>query len=521
MLYVSIFVELLRSRPAVAVGFAALAQALLWTLIPTLFYSGPPGDLPYVLAVGHEFQLGTYLGPPLAFWLAELAFDFTGHSLFGVYALSQICVAVTYWAVFALGRAIVGAQQAALAVLLMVGIAAFTVPTPDFGPVVLSMPLWAIILLHYWRAVGERKRAYWLPLAVEVGLLLMTTYIGLILVGLLVLFTLIDERARKSLTTYDPLIAALVASIVTAPHLVWLVTSSHGLLQVPVGLRGGSAIPGSVAGWFRQIGLILAAHAGLLVLVALVAGWPWPLNEPAPVIVRAKIDPFARRFVYFFAVAPALAGTLLGVIIGWSGPVGAIAPLVILSGLAVVLAAGDAIALNRQHIVMAAWFGLLIIPPIMAAGALAMLPWLNIDLRVTQPAEAMGRFFSDSFERRTGQPLAIVGGDARTAALVALASPHRPSVLLDLAAEHSPWVSLDTIKAKGAVLVWPTTDTAGTPPAALKQRFPDLVPEVPRVFERRVQGRLPLLRVGWAVVRPGADDRGQTSEDGRRTAAHK
>ena len=166
MLYVSIFVELLRSRPSLAIWLAALAQALLWTLVPAMFYAGPPGDLPNVLAVGHEFQLGTYLGPPLAFWLAALAFDLAGRSLVGVYLLSQACVVVTYWAVFTLGSAIVGAQHAALAVLLMVGVAAFTVPTPDFGPVILTMPLWAIILLHYWRAVGEGKRAYWLPLEI-------------------------------------------------------------------------------------------------------------------------------------------------------------------------------------------------------------------------------------------------------------------------------------------------------------------------------------------------------------------
>jgi len=199
MLYVSIFVELLRSRPALAVWLAAIAQALLWTLVPTLFYPGPPGDVPNVLAVGHEFQLGTYLGPPLAFWLAELAFDLTGRSLFGVYALSQVCVVVTYWAVFALGRSIVGAQHAALAVLLMVGVSAFAVPTPDFGPVILTMPLWAIILLHYWRAVGEDRRAYWLVLAIEIGLLLLTTYAGLMLVGLLVLFTLANAHARATL----------------------------------------------------------------------------------------------------------------------------------------------------------------------------------------------------------------------------------------------------------------------------------------------------------------------------------
>jgi uncharacterized membrane protein len=259
---------------------------------------------------------------------------------------------------------------------------------------------------------------------------------------------------------------------------------------------------GNLVAWLRQIALILAAHAGLIVLVALVAGWPWPRHEPAPVIVRPPVDPLARKFVYFFAIAPAFAGTLAAVLIGWSGPVGGIAPLVILSGLLVVMAAGDGIEFSRQHVVIAAWFGLLIIPPIMAVAALMVLPWLNIDLRVSYPAETMARFFSESFERRIGAPLQIVTGDPRIAALIALDAPSRPSVFLSATPERSPWVTAEAIKSKGAVVVWPTSDTAGTPPAALRERFPDLVPEVPRVFERAVQGRLPLIRIGWAVIRP-------------------
>jgi 4-amino-4-deoxy-L-arabinose transferase-like glycosyltransferase len=514
MLYVSILVELLRARPALAVWLAALAQALLWTLVPTLFYAGPPGELAVVLAVGHEFQLGSYLGPPLAFWLAELAFDLAGRNLFGVYALAQACVVVTYWAVFSLASSIVGRQHAALAVLLMAGIAAFTVPTPDFGPAILAMPLWAMTLLHYWRAVGEAKRAYWLALAIEVGLLLMTSYVGLILLALIVVFTLASKQARRSLNSYDPLIAAGVAGLAFAPHLIWLAHSPAGLLQVPIGLRTPNAVRASLVGWLRQIGLVFAAHAGLLVLVGLVAGWPWPRRDPAPVIVRHPIDPFARQFVYFFALTPAFAGTLLAVIIGLSGAVGGIAPLIILSGLAVVVAAPDAITLTRQHIVIAAWFGLLIVPPIMAAAAVVVLPWLNIELRVGQPVQAMARFFSESFERRTGLPLQIVAGDPRTAALVALGSSRRPSLFLDAAPERSPWVTLDAVKAKGALLVWPTTDTAGTPPAALTERFPGLAAEVPRAFERRLQGRLPLARIGWAVIRPQTDDARRTPDDG-------
>ena len=199
MLHVSILVELLRARPALTVAMAALAQAAVWTLVPALFYAGPPGNLPAVLAVGHEFQLGTYLGPPLAFWLAEIVFRITGRSLFAIYALSQICVVVTYWAVFRLGRAIVGLRQAAIAVLLMIGVSTFTVATPEFGPVILTLPLWGLALLHYWQVVAERRPRYGYALALDIALILITTYAGAVLVGLLVLFTLLNARTRALL----------------------------------------------------------------------------------------------------------------------------------------------------------------------------------------------------------------------------------------------------------------------------------------------------------------------------------
>jgi 4-amino-4-deoxy-L-arabinose transferase-like glycosyltransferase len=516
MLYVSIFVELLRSRPALAVWLAALAQAALWTFVPTLFYAGPPGEVPNVLAVGHEFQLGTYLGPPLAFWLAELAFDLAGRKMFGVYLLSQVCVVTTYWSVFALGRATVGPQHAALAVLLMLGISAFTVPTPDFGPVILTMPLWALILLHYWRAVGELRRGYWLVLALEVGLLLLTTYIGLALVGLLALFTVANARARAMLRSVDPWIAGVVALIVMLPHLVWLAEAGSGMLPILVRLRAPEAVSGNFVAWLHQLGLILAAHAGLIVLVALVAGWPWPRNEPAPVIVRPPVDPFARQYVYFFALLPAFLGTLMAVLIGGAGPVGGVAPLVVLSGLAVVMAAGDGIRFGRQHVVIVTWFGLLLIPPVMAMVGLQVLPWFNIDLKVSYPADAITRFFAESFERRVGVPVQVVAGDPRMAALVALGAPSRPSLFLNAAPEHSPWVTLDAVKAKGALVVWPTSDTSGTPPPDVKERFPDLVPEVPRAFERSVQGRLPLLRIGWGIIRPQTPDGKPATGDGEK-----
>jgi 4-amino-4-deoxy-L-arabinose transferase-like glycosyltransferase len=502
MLYVSIFVELLRSRPALAVWSAALIQAALWTLVPSVFYWAPPGDLAAVIAVGHEFQLGTYLGPPLAFWLADIVYAIAGNSLLAIYLLSQVCVVTTFWAVFALGRAVVGPHHAALSVLLMIGISAFSVPTPEFGPVILTMPLWAIILLHYWRAVGEGRRGYWVALAVEIGLLLLTTYGGLLLVGLLVLFTLVNRRARATLGSSDPWFAGIVAVLVMFPHLLWLAESREGLLDTWTRLRAPEAVLDNFNAWLKLMVVVVGTHIGLGVLVALVIGWPWAEREPAPVIVRQPADPFVRQFIYFFAIMPVLTATFVAVLIGAPNPVGGIAPLVILSGLAVVIAAGDGIEFSHQRIVIAAWFGLIFVPPAMAVIALLALPWLGFALNINQPARQMALFFDDSFQRRINAPLPIVAGDPRTAALIALGAPSRPSLYFDATPDRSPWVTMDDIRAKGALVVWPTTDTAGAPPAALKERFPEIVPEVPRAFERPMQGRLPLLRIGWAIIRP-------------------
>lgn len=498
MLYVSLIVEILRARPARVFWSAVLAQALLWILVPTLFYSAPPGDLASVIAIGHEVQLGTSFGPPLAFWAAEAAYDTLG--LFGVYLLAQACVVVAYWAIFKLASAIVGPRQAGLAVLLMVGISALTVPTPEFGPTIAVMPIWALILLHYWRAVGERRGAYWFALAIESGFLLLVSAAGLILLALLAVFTFATARGRAALAAIDPWIAAIVGIVIGFPYLVWLFQfgNAPGLLLRRLQLPGATAH--DAIDWARLVGIVIAAHAGLAVLVLIVSGWPQSRGPAPAAIERAPLDPFGKHFVYFFALVPALVATLLAALAGRAVPLGGFGPVVLLSGLAVIVAAGDRIGLHHQRIGAYAWFCLLIIPAAMTVVAIVALPWIAVpELRVAQPADAIGRFFAESFQRRTGAPLAIVAGEIPTAALIALRAPSRPSIFFGTAL--TSWATREDIQAKGAVVVWRATDARGTPPAEISARFPDLVPEV-RDFERLVEGRLSLLRIGWAIIRP-------------------
>jgi hypothetical protein len=498
MHYVSLLVEFLRGRPAVVFWTVALTQAALWTLIPALFYSAPPGDVPMLLAIGHEFLLGSYLGPPLSFWLGEIAFAMGGS--LGLYALAQACIVVAYWAVFALGRVIVGTRHAVLAVLLMVGIAAFTVPSPNFGPAILAAPLWALALLYYWRAVGEGRRGYWFLLALDLGLLLLASYVGLILLALMIVFIPSTARGRRACFHPEPWIAALLLCIVVFPHALWF---SSGRSLILEGIEESVAAAGRLSpGMWLCLALVLT-HLGLALLVTLTSGWPRHPRERAPEIDRNPVEPFARTFIFVFALAPALMAIAVAFASGRLGPLDRVAPLVVLSGLAVVVAAGDKVLLYRERLVSTAWLGLLVAPPVLVPVAMAIFPWtVGIDLRIAQPANAEGRFYADIYQRRTGKPLIYLSGDPRVAPLVALAAPSRPHVYFAWAPQRSPWASPANIRAQGGILVWPAADNSGTPPETLKVQFPEMVPEVPRSFPRAVQGLLPLIRLGWSMQRP-------------------
>src|SRR5256714_10893766 len=431
MLRVSLILEALRARPALMFWVAALAQGTLWTLVPALFYAAPPGEVPLVLAVGHEWVLGSPYGPPLAYWISEVAFTLAG-GVIGLYLLSQLCVVVTYWAVFSLGRRIVGTAHAAMAILLMPGVSLFTVPTINFGPSVLAMPLTALTLLFGYRALAENWRGDWLAAGIALGLLLLTTYAGLILLVLMVLFVAGTERGRGRLGSIGPWAAATIVVLITFPHLFWLERSGYSPLPALAELRGLLLGEKRLMSWANLIVLLAFSHAGLVVLMLVAGGFLAGKRASAPAVERVPIEPFAKGFVYFFALAPAFVATLLAVLLGRTAPVGGAAPLLILSGLAVVVAAGDNIRLYRQRISALVWLGLLLVPPAVIGAATGTLPWTAaVDLEVSKPANAMGQFFTDTFRRRTGRPLAMVVGDVRTAGLIALASPDRPSLHVD------------------------------------------------------------------------------------------
>jgi len=499
MRFTSLVIELIRARPRLVVWIVVLLQAALWLLVPLVFYRSPPGDLAIVLAFGREYQVGTDLGPPLAFWLADIAFRAAGNHMFGVYVLAQICAVATFWTLYHLARTIVGGQQAVLAVLLTMTITAFGSPGVEFGPAVLARPLWALLLLHSWQLIGQNRRNVWFAWSIEAGLLLLTTSAGIVLLMLVAGFAVATERGRRTLLSLDPLFALLVIVVLALPYLIWVIRADA--LRVPP-LPAVAELSTRPSNWVRLLLGLLLAISGMLLLVVLNSGWFGSKTEEAPIIYRPPVEPLAGNFVYFFAIAPALAGSVISGLFGLDRGVGGSAVALLMSGLAMIVATGDLIQLRRQRILRSIWAVAVVAPALSVIAVTLFQPWTgNGEVATSLPATAIARFFGDNFERRTNQRLRAVTGDPQLASLIAL-DTGRPHLLLEATPERTPWLSFARFKETGGVVVWRASDTAGTPPAELAQRFPGLVPEVPRAFEWLVTGRQPLLRIGWAIVRP-------------------
>jgi hypothetical protein len=501
MRFTSLIVELIRARPRLIFWVVVLCQAGLWLVVPLLLYRGPPGDLATVLAYGREYQVGTDLGPPLAFWLADIAFRLAGNHIFGVYLLAQLCFIATFRALFYLTRTIVGGPQAVIVVLLTLTITAFSSPGVEFGPLVLARPLWAMLLLHAWLVIGQGRRNAWFALSIEAGLLLLTTSTALWLLLLPVAFGLATARGRRNLMSFDPLYALLVILVLTLPYLIWVIRADATVLPA---LPPLDDLAGKAQQWGVLLGWLLAAMAGVIVLTAMNWGRLVRQPEEAPIIFRPPVDPLARQYVYFFAIAPAILGSLFAALYGLDRVVGGAGIALVMSGLAVVVASGDLVLLRRQRLLRKVWAFAIAAPALVALASLLILPWTgDAEDATALPARDIGRFFGDSFERRTNQPLQAVAGDAQLASLIGM-SASRPHVLLDATPARTPWISPAKFAEIGGVVVWRAADTVGTPPDDIAKRFPGLVPEVPRAFERPVNGRQPLLRIGWAIVRPKA-----------------
>ncbi len=475
-------------------AFLAL-HAVVWTALPALFFRNLPLDLIEARVYGPQWQLGYDKLPPLPWWMVEAAHRLFGPDLF-YYALSQIAVLAAFAMVWVLARHLVGAAGALVAILIIDGLHYFTFTAPKFNHDVVQLPFWALAGFAYWAALRHGRIVHWLLLGFAIGMAVWAKYFVVVLAAPLVLFALFDRDARKVLATPGPYIAAAVALVVMAPHLLWLIENEF----LPFAYADARALHfKGPLDYLIKPPKFLLSQLGFLVPSLLIAAPFLRRDVRAPDGAAVSADALDRRIVTLLAFGPALTVVLLSLGSGretvplWGYP------LWLFLGLWIVLNARvlERITLMRIVTLWAAIF---------AVTAAAFVIAYDVRPRFKQhyiavlfPGDRLGAEMSRRYRAMTGKPLAYVIGSMWDGGNVGHYAPEHPRVLIDGRPSRAPWIDLGDLLARGAVVVWTNANPNVLPPA---YRAIGGDAEIQPPFTLPMRLGAGTVEVGWAVLRP-------------------
>ena len=477
-------------------------QFVLWTLLPALFFSNVPLDVVEVISWGREWQLGYYKHPPLQAWLTESALVLSGGSVWSIYALSQIAVVLTYLPLFLLGREAAGPKAGLLAVLLFSLVFYANIPTPEFNPNVLQMPIWGWAALALWRGSTRPGLRWWLVLGFVCALAIYAKYSAVILFAALGATSLAVSECRRACRTIGPYVSVAIALALAVPHLQWLRAS--GFLP----LEYAQHRAGNLQGLNRATVPIHFFSAQIVdelapALMLLAGGIATRFQRSMDDGVGFVSEPGLRRFVVWMAAAPLALTLLFSLITGyglfdmWG------APMLLWISLAAVLLLKPVYRAGWLVWMLCAWACAFVAMPVLLAVFVVWGPAVGVrPMRMAFPGEVLAHQLTVIWRNTTGTPLRIVAGDVWPAGVVATYSPDRPSVFADANMRFSPWIAPQRVAAEGVLIVW-GEDTPDPPPIAAYQSLGPFT-ATGRVSAPypHAPARFAFLR--WAISPPGA-----------------
>jgi hypothetical protein len=373
----------------------------------------------------------------------------------------------------------------------------FTIPTMEFNHNIVQLPIWGLVGWTFHRALVERRWPDWMLLGLWLALAFYAKYAAVALVAPLLLFALVEGRARQCWRTPGPYLAVLVFLAVLGPHLAWLVRNDFS----PVVFASGRAEKATGLGHLAYLtgdtvvsALSLIAPAFLL-FAALIGGR-----------VRGSVGPsladaFARRYVVALALGPFATAVITSVLMGRGSHTRWASPFWCFTGLLLVALWRpriDAAALRRFAI---AWVALTVV--LMGVQTATQLFHVGGGERwATQfPGDRFAAVVTETWRQETSDRLAYVVGDFWLAGNVIFFSPDSPRLFHNASLRYSPWIEVSDVRRRGAVLVWPAARGVEMP-APLREVFPTAEARAPLVIRAATLRGEREWRIGWALLRP-------------------
>lgn len=453
-------------------GLLLMLYFTAWTALPLWLSGSYPLDVVEGIYWGREWQWGYYKHPPLSSWLLYAFYRALGH--IGPYLLSQLCIVLTLWLVYRLGRQVLSPSRALLGSLLLLGVFYYTWPSLEFNHNIAQLPVWAGIVYALYLATMRQRLLYWLLFGLLAGLGMLVKYSVAILLVVAVLYSLFT-RCRRLWLGAGPWLALLLAALVFLPNVLWLM--QHDWLPFAYA-ETRAAEAESRSGRAAALGFLatqLLNHLPLLlILLATRTRLRW-LPEKNDGLV----------FLLFMGLGPVLLLLVPGLLLGiglrdmWG------MPMWNLSGLLVAALIPDAV-FERQYPRLlrgvAVW--LAIATALMTAYVGWGGQWRNKPSRMDWPQVALARQVDVQWQQLSTCPLDSVSGDYWLSGLAAAYAHDAPSVMIGGNPAYSPWMSSARLQQHGSLLMWPQGQPA---------------PSVPLLGNAVAAGKLTVIAGEWQI----------------------
>jgi hypothetical protein len=420
---------------------------------------GPPSEFLDTYARALHPAPGYHGAAPLGALIAAVWFLLAPKVDWAIYLLAAVNAGFALFAVDLVARRVVAGDKRILVLLFLLLTPFYCVYSQHFDSDQTLLWAWPLATLGFLRAFETRGPALQVSArsafaGAAAGLALLGGYQSIFLLAGIAAAALTHPARWAWLRSRSPLISAVVAALVVAPHVYWLYQNGFAPLSDVITQHTGAPFAEVLSGLASYAGFGVAGVAVPIVLY-------WLVVRPARAALREALwpsDPDGRLLSLLFvvplvlrAVLAPLAGTVLTA--EGSAPAWFLLPILLLRPAA-------------SQVTRTATIRIAALVFVLAIVALVAAPWLASRYHKEGTAEGREFYKQVSFEvtrdwhTSIGRLLRIVMGDPHLTAAIAFYSPDHPDVVPDFALQGIPWVSDERLEADGWAAVCRAEDTA-------------------------------------------------------------
>ena len=453
---------------------------VLWIVWFSLCIGNAGIDVAENIAWGQNFDWGYDKNPYFGAWFSYAIFRVFHGSIgeYVFYCMSQLSAMLGLFAVYQLAGDIFKSRFAAfLVVPLAFLIPYFSLSSCEFNDDVLSISLYGLTGLFFYRGVRSQSIGTWLAAGFCAGLAIMTKYLAgalLLPLGLLLLFT---PEGRSSWKKPGIYLGAAVFCLLILPNVIWIFDHDFIALKYAIERAELQEMPT----WQDHIVHFLDAWWQYLALLIL----PFAVLAFLPRGKDPGFPKFDRLFVFSVALAPIILSSLFALISGGRVHRSWLTPFFVFVPLLLILRYRPVLSLRRLKIFTALVIGLSVLS--LAGTAYEYLYSRPYEARrcnhQVYPGGKIAAVLTKAWRAQFAVPCPYVIGNRKDSCFMCYYSPDHPTAFFDHDPKLSPWIDPDDIRKKGAVIIWRSEKV----PDYLKQ-YPTARRLAPITLERQIPG---------------------------------